>query len=154
MTHAKEPWGIEDETINQWREIEVALRDANGNVVAILQETHLGAECLKDTTMRIVACVNACAGMGDPETEITHLRLDKADMLDIERALSYINRRLRQDKAKLVEALVNMLTDTPFSLGLCIYCGGEAQWEEGEQHYSDCDWAKAKATLAKHGKES
>ena len=43
----------------------------------------------EDTARRIVACVNACAGMADPAAEIAELKRQRDELLGLVKAVSY-----------------------------------------------------------------
>lgn len=69
MNHTKEPWHV-DEDFN------IAHKGIGESVIAT---THYYGE-YEANARRIVACVNACAGMADPATELTAIRARVAEM--------------------------------------------------------------------------
>lgn len=70
-THTPEPW--------DWRgPWKVVAEDANDSVSLSISHQHGGIEW--DAAARILACVNACEGMADPEAEIAALRARVAEL--------------------------------------------------------------------------
>lgn len=76
-THAPEPWSIRENpeggvifgTITSW---EIG---GDGERVGV------GLICKEGSARRIVAAINACAGMQDPEKEIAELRAQRDELL-------------------------------------------------------------------------
>ena len=75
MKHTPEPWVIGAMPPNG----EVIIGDKKGLMVCIVA-TGIGT-CTLANARRIAACVNACAGMEDPEKELEELR-DKIKKLE------------------------------------------------------------------------
>lgn len=102
--HTPEPW----QTAYRERRDGTFLHevfDANGETIAsvawhrVVTPLGIGTDRV-DNARRIVACVNACAGMEDPEAEIVNLKLQRAELLDA------LEELLEQDDAGMDEVWV------------------------------------------------
>lgn len=85
--HTPEPWRILPEEVDRTyiriRGTKVGSRYKIANVlneVSDLKGSYEGNETRANAT-RIVACVNACAGMADPTAEIAQLRADRKRLM-------------------------------------------------------------------------
>ena len=85
--HTPEPW-VRDRDSG----IKCDIRGSNGRKIALcwglsssksamLNAKHYKEEC-DANALRIVSCVNACAGMEDPEKEIAELRKQRDELMD------------------------------------------------------------------------
>ena len=55
----------------------------------------IGESIIEENARRIVACVNACAGMGDPTAEIAELKRQRDELLAaLEEAVKYLEPRV------------------------------------------------------------
>jgi hypothetical protein len=93
MKHTPEPWKVDGKTVyalthHSWRKGQEILQN---RFSANVQDAHTPNEELQANAYRIVACVNACTGMEDPETSIMRLN-----------SIIY---HLRADADRLAEAL-------------------------------------------------
>ena len=71
MEHTKEPWVLIEST--PWSESQITSKDGLYQIAFDLPERN---------ARRIVACVNACADMNDPEMEIEKLKKDRSELLE------------------------------------------------------------------------
>ena len=86
MKHTSEPWEFKEDWISKGDEAVALVYGINNS------QEHANAA-------RIVACVNACAGMDDPAAEIERLRAIESDMPEV----------LRLVKMTMLEDLLNEL---------------------------------------------
>ena len=94
--HTPEPWNIShDDSTEEWS----IVTNQQGSIIANVNE-ETGPELVgSDPVMRkmpglenasrIVACVNACAGMADPAAEIAELKRQRDELLGLVKAVSY-----------------------------------------------------------------
>ena len=94
--HTPEPWKIShDDSTEEWS----IVTNQQGSIIANVNE-ETGPELVgSDPVMRkmpglenasrIVACVNACAGMADPAAEIAELKRQRDELLGLVKAVSY-----------------------------------------------------------------
>ena len=100
MKHTPEPWKCDGKTVyalthHSWRKGQEILQN---RFSANVQDAHTSDEELQANATRIVACVNACVGMEDPETSIM--------------GLNSIIYHLRADTDRLVAALQSIAKNT------------------------------------------
>lgn len=79
--HTPEPWQLDD---NQGMCTNFYSDDATGSIIGSCQEykfAHRSIDERKANALRIVTCVNACAGMEDPATEIDELKRQRDELL-------------------------------------------------------------------------
>jgi len=111
--HTPEPWQLKD----SWEGVIPVDRTGEYDTIFYQVGNYDTPACSKEDGERIVACVNACVGMEDPEKEIAILRLknktslannlcpDCRDKQTFKSCLSCENQKLRSDKQTLVDAL-------------------------------------------------
>lgn len=121
MIHTPEPWKVDD---SEFPAIGNVVDCDNEQVCQTSERKGYTAplsqlEIRKANAARIVACVNACAGMEDPAAEIQALRMDLADYIAQHHCQVQQIARLKADADKRAEAL---------------------RWYADEDHYSNDDW--------------
>lgn len=139
--HTPEPWGIHPDFVDdkptkfEHEETDCVAQDlpiSSGETIvakAVFMFPNFGHEHvpseeeMRANARRIVACVNACAGMSDPETEIAELKADNANM-----ARDWLNCQKQRD------ALLAALKCWPLNelLGLVEDSGDEKMWERAK----------------------
>ncbi len=82
--HTPEPWKLEDPR---------TAFDANWSVIFVSNQ--------KDAP-RIIACVNACAGMEDPQAEIDQLRTERDELMKALEKFTILNPAHYKDIAGLI----------------------------------------------------
>lgn len=95
MSHTKEPWSVNDNPASNYRvEIFNVGQKGKPRVIARLPQM-TDKSTPESNAARIVACVNACAGMADPAAEIARLRESDKVLLDSESAVGALTNDLR-----------------------------------------------------------
>lgn len=78
MSHTKEPWKIVDK--HDQPNSDFKLFTINSTKPPFYEQAMIISTLTPDNAFRIVACVNACAGMIEPEKEIKAMREQIADL--------------------------------------------------------------------------
>lgn len=105
--HTPEPWKIDNKLGTR---IYSTKEDANHEqLIAILSplECSPGKATCNANTARIVACVNAMAGIEDPETWMKTTKEVMEGNLKLQASWSNVIEQLRQDREELLSALKN-----------------------------------------------
>ncbi len=93
--HTPEPWKSKGCVIRKDGFFEGKARD----------NAYIGECDAEENSVRIVACVNACAGMENPAEEIAKLRADKARLIDALRKLT-TTQEYASEEQELAEQLL------------------------------------------------
>ena len=83
--HTPEPWSIGTSRITS---LNICAIDSHGNK-AIVASPNFNFSNHHENAVRIVTCVNACAGMADPAAEIAELKRQRDELLGLVKAVSY-----------------------------------------------------------------
>ena len=77
--HTPEPWSIGTSRITS---LNICAKDSDGNE-AIVASPNFNFSNHHENAVRIVTCINACAGMEDPAAEIAELKRQRDELLDV-----------------------------------------------------------------------
>ena len=97
MKHTPEPWELKHDYTPEGGYYKITKQ---GDYWPIIPESSCN-----ENFSRIVACVNACAGMDDPAAEIERLRAERENAEDNVRMYKELCRIAEQERDKLLEAL-------------------------------------------------
>lgn len=103
--HAKEPWEAVEEGL------QAALVCKGGRIGKIIDY---------DDALRIVVCVNSCAGMKDPKREIDGLRAGLGEWRDMAQDAIHRRETVKAQVSELSIAIKAALTDDPDWRRLCV----------------------------------
>jgi hypothetical protein len=104
-THTAEPWVFAYGSIYQGDDANT-VEEFTGRIANMDRDNPRTTPCERDqNARRIVACVNACAGMADPATDIVRLRRERAALLEALKTLVETTEVRHEDMAAARAAL-------------------------------------------------
>jgi hypothetical protein len=76
--HTPEPWAV----VDSWEDAIPVAKGGEWDSIFFQSGNYDIPTCTRANAERIVSCVNACAGMEDPEKEIAKLRANQQVLVD------------------------------------------------------------------------
>jgi hypothetical protein len=99
MKHTPEPWRVSGKIVNTQNVVSIKAIDKTISTLAADEFRNCTIEEVNANAARIVACVNACAGMDDPAAEIERLRDMEKNIAPIMQTVRSLAQHISRDKS-------------------------------------------------------